>query len=108
MRQDTIWLMSEIVLFAKIVAKPGSGDAMADALRELVAASAEEDGLRVYDAHREDDDPDVFWFYEAYDDEDALAVHARGPKMTEARGGIREHGAAPPEVHRVTRIAFKP
>jgi quinol monooxygenase YgiN len=63
--------MSDIVLFARIIAKPGSEEEMAGALTGLVAASEEESGLRVYAAHRQDDEPATFWFYEVYDDEDA-------------------------------------
>ena len=99
--------MPDIVLFARIIAKPGSGEEMAEALTGLVAASEEEPGLRVYAAHRQDNDPETFWFYEVYDDEDALSVHARGPRMTEARGKVREFGAAAPEVFRVTPLAQK-
>ena len=100
--------MSDIVLFAKITAKPGSEEGMVEALKALVAASSEEPGCRIYAAHQQDDTPTVFWFYEVYDDEEALAVHARGPLMTEARGRVREHGASAPEVFRVTPIATKP
>lgn len=100
--------MSDIVLFARITARPGAEADMASALQRLVAASVEEPGCQVYTAHQQDDAPGTFWFYEVYDDEDALAVHARGPLMTEARGGVREFGAGPPEIWRVSPIAHKP
>ena len=99
--------MSDIVLFAKMIAKPGAEAEMAKALTALVAASEEEPGLRIYAAHQQVDDPATFWFYEVYDGEDALAAHARGPRMTEARGKVREFGAAAPEVFRVTPLAQK-
>lgn len=100
--------MSDIVLFARVTAKPGSEADMADALKALVVASKEESGCQVYTAHQQDDAPGTFWFYEVYDDEDAVAVHAQGPLMTAARGGVREFGAGAPEVWRATPIAHKP
>jgi len=96
-----------ITLFAKVVAKPGSEEMLAAAVRDIVEAASEEEGLLTYRAHREDAAPGVFWFYEVYADADALAVHGRGPLMRVAFGALSDIVAGPPEVHQVTAVAAK-
>lgn len=96
-----------ITLFATVVAKPGSEASLAVAVREIVEAASEEEGLLTYRAHEEDTAPGTFWFYEVYADADALAVHGRGPLMRAALGALSDHVTGPPEVHQVTAVAAK-
>lgn len=68
-----------IVLAARYYAKPGSGDEVAEGLREMTPLSRAEDGCELYFANRSTEDPDVFLLYEHYRDEAALAAHRETP-----------------------------
>ena len=96
-----------ITLFAKVVAKEGSEEALRGAIVSLVEAASEEEGLITYRSHQDDAEPAVFWFYEVYVDEDALAVHGRGERMRVAMGVLGDLLASRPEVHQVTSVASK-
>ena len=96
-----------ITLFAKVVAKEGSEEALRDAIGSLVEAASEEDGLVTYRAHQDNAEPSVFWFYEVYATEDALSAHGSGEQMRVAMGALGELLAALPEVHQVTSVASK-
>lgn len=60
---------------ARYKAKPGKGDAVADALRSVVPASRAEPGCLLYTANRSADDPDEFLLYERYEEERDLEAH---------------------------------
>jgi quinol monooxygenase YgiN len=54
------------VVCAKWVAKPGEEAAVEAALRKLAPLSRAEEGSVAYIAHRDPDDPCVFFLYEQY------------------------------------------
>jgi quinol monooxygenase YgiN len=54
---------------------PEDRDEMADALRQLTAASRLEPGCVSYIPHQLEGDPDTVVIYEQYRDESALAAH---------------------------------
>ena len=56
-------------------AKDGEEEAVADALRRLREPTLAEDGVIHWIAHRDPEDPRVFYVYEQYADEDAYAAH---------------------------------
>ena len=56
-------------------ALPGKGDRVLELLRELVRQSRAESGCRQYVAHRDPEDPTVFFLYEVYDDRAAYDAH---------------------------------
>jgi quinol monooxygenase YgiN len=64
-----------IVLVAHYRAQAGQGDAVAEALREAIAASRAEPGNLMYTIQRSVEDPDEFVLYEQYDDEAAVDAH---------------------------------
>ena len=64
-----------LVVSATWVARPGSEDEVAAALRELSPASREEPGCRFYQAHVDPEHPTVFRIFEIYDDDDAFTAH---------------------------------
>jgi quinol monooxygenase YgiN len=67
------------VISSKWFVKEGEQEAVAAAIRQLVPPSRLEPGCLRLDAHRDPDDPLVFYFYEHWADEAAAAAHATTP-----------------------------
>jgi autoinducer 2-degrading protein len=73
-----------IVLAAYYFGTPGSGDTVAEKLKEMaVHVKASEPGCLLYHANRSVDNPDNFLLYELYADDDALAAHRETPHFKE-------------------------
>ncbi|ADU51914.1 Antibiotic biosynthesis monooxygenase [Thermaerobacter marianensis DSM 12885] len=68
-----------IALIARYVTRPGLGDQVEAAIREMILLSRQEPGCRVYQVNRSVDNPDEFLLYEVYDDEGALKAHWQSP-----------------------------
>ena len=100
--------MAQMAAVAKLTAAEGKGDELAAVIADLVAAvrDGEPDTL-VYAAARDNDDPDVFWFYELYGSAEAAAAHSSGAALAEAGGRMRGLLAGRPDVHRLTPLAAK-
>jgi quinol monooxygenase YgiN len=63
------------VLTVRMVARQGEEENVVAAIEKLAPASRAEPGCLVYQPHRDPADPRVFFFYEAYEDEDAFKAH---------------------------------
>src|SRR5689334_10677949 len=63
------------VVLARWWAKAGREDRVVEVLEELTRASNAESGCRLYQPHRATEDPQEFFIYEQYDDEDAFEAH---------------------------------
>jgi quinol monooxygenase YgiN len=63
-------------LAVKWTIKEGELDAVLEALRPLTAASREEPGCLLYQAHRDPENDNVIFLYEQYEDEAAYQAHA--------------------------------
>lgn len=98
-------MANTLTVIAKIRAAKGKGDALAALLAEQVAAvRAAEPGCLVYRPHRATNDPDLFIFYEQYQDDAAFDAHRRAPHLAAFRErreqeGLTE-GAAEVEIYR--------
>jgi quinol monooxygenase YgiN len=69
-----------IVLVARYHGKPGQGDAIEAALKQMAPQVAEnEPGCRLYHASRSQENPNLFLLYEHYMDEAALLNHRKTP-----------------------------
>ena len=100
-------MSSKISLIAKLTVAEGKADELKSALADLIAAADEEAGLEVYSAHQDANDPSIFYFFEVYEGQDALAVHGKGDKM---KAGMRALGgmlAGAPEVTMMTPVVAK-
>jgi quinol monooxygenase YgiN len=60
---------------ARWVAKDGEADEVVRCLAALAPASKGEPGCRFYQANRDEEDPNVFFLYEIYDDRAAADAH---------------------------------
>ena len=76
--------MSKVTLMAKLTAHEGKGDELAAAFDGMFAHVETEPGTEIYVLSRLADDPDSFFFFELYTDNDALAAHGSSDAMKAA------------------------
>jgi len=94
-----------LTVVARIRAAKGKGDALAALLTEqVVAVRQAEPGCLVYRPHRSTTDPDLFIFYEQYQDDAAFDAHRTAPHLAayrerREREGLTE-GAPEVEIYR--------
>ena len=75
-----------LTVVARLRAAPGKGDALAALLAEQVATvRSTEPGCVAYTAHRSTSDPELFLFYELYEDDAAFDLHRRSPHLAAYR-----------------------
>jgi quinol monooxygenase YgiN len=63
------------VVAIRIVAKAGEADSVATILKQLVAPSMAEPGMKVFMPYRSPTDPSSFFVYELYENEAAWDAH---------------------------------
>ena len=71
------------VVSAKWRAKEGKADRLLEVIREMTPPSRAEQGNLFYQAQRSVDDPQLFYLYEQYVDEDAYKAHVESPHFQE-------------------------
>jgi quinol monooxygenase YgiN len=75
-----------LTVVARLRAAAGKGDALAALLAEQVATvRGTEQGCLAYTAHRSTSDPDLFLFYEVYENEAAFDFHRRSVHLVAYR-----------------------
>src|SRR5215212_138812 len=67
------------VVVAKWTTREGEADKVEEAIRKLTPLSREEPGNLFYQAHRDPENPNLFFLYEQYVDEDGF----KGPPSTD-------------------------
>lgn len=84
-----------LTVIAKVRAKPEARAEVERELRALVEPTRAERGCINYDLHVSQQDPNVFLFYENWEDRAALDAHAASPHMNawrEKQPGLLAHG----------------
>ena len=82
-----------LTVVAKLRAAKGKGEALAVLLAEQAwAVRKAEPGCLVYRPHRSTKDPDLFLFYETYQDEAAFEVHREAPHVAAYRERREKEG----------------
>ena len=99
--------MSKISLIAKLTAVDGKAEELEAAMRTVIEAAEEEDGLEVYSAHRVDGEPGAYYYFEVYRDQAAWDVHGKGERMREATAGFAGLIVGRPELTVMSPIAAK-
>ena len=99
--------MSKISVIARLVSKPETNAEVKAVFEGLVASTASEDGTEVYALNQDSADPNVFWFFELYADNDALTVHGGSAAMADAFTTLAEALAEPPALHVLTPLQAK-
>ena len=75
--------MSEVTVFAKITAKKGCAPQVLADLQNLVALVHKEPGCIVYKLHQDNEQPELFFFYEIWGSQALLDQHAAAPALTD-------------------------
>ena len=82
-----------LTVVAKLRAAKGKGDALAALLAEQASVVREaEPGCLIYRPHRSTKDPELFFFYETYEDEAALEFHRKAPHLAAYRERREKEG----------------
>jgi quinol monooxygenase YgiN len=95
----------ELFIFARFHAREGQEDAVAEALREVVAPSRAEDGCLGIHAFRSTRDPRLFYVHSRWTDEAAFDLHGQLPhtvRFIERVGSLVDH---PLDVTRAELVA---
>ena len=87
-----------VKLIARIEAKPGREQCIADALKELSGPSRAEAGCVQYDVCRLKDDPTKLVVVEEWASQEALDAHMATPHFQAFVGQIGEALAGPPKL----------
>lgn len=72
-----------VTVIAHARAKPGKEQELYDALEALVHPTTQEDGYVNYDMHQGLDDPALFYFYENWENREALDAHLQSSHLQE-------------------------
>ena len=100
--------MSKISIIAKMTAAEGKSDELEARFAELIAAAEEEAGLEVYSVHKDTKNEGTYYFFELYQDGDALGVHGKGERMKPAMKALgADLLAGRPEIIMMAPVAAK-
>ena len=95
-----------LTVIAYMRAASGKRDELRQALEALIEPTSQERGFVNYDLHQSLQDPDMFFFYENWESDEALDAHLAAPHLTALAARIPElldeQGLT---VNRVRRIA---
>ena len=69
-------------MLVRIEVHEGRDQELQDVFEEWFAQFHQEPGTELYVLNRDTEDPNVFWCYEAYRDEDALRAHLSSDVLT--------------------------
>jgi quinol monooxygenase YgiN len=89
------------IVFARIKAKKDKIEEVGAGLRALVGPTRKEAGCIQYDLHQSSDDPSLFYFYEKWKDDQALAAHLQSAHIQAMARETSSFLAEPPEIQRV-------
>jgi quinol monooxygenase YgiN len=96
-------MSAEVVVVARIPAKPGQGQALADAFAVAAAkVHAEDAGCLLYATHLGDGDD--MWIIEKWASVADLDAHGTSDAMKAVGGAIGAFVGGAPEVHRLTAV----
>ena len=97
----------QISLHARFNAQEGKGAELAAILQELIDIVQQEEGAKFYSLNRgREDQSDVVWFYEIYEDMAAMDGHGKFPEFGEVFGRARAVMDGAPELIRSDVIGF--
>jgi quinol monooxygenase YgiN len=87
-----------VIVIARLRPRPDKLEEFLAILRDVQAASREDDGCLNYGYHREIADDLAFIAVEEWRDMDALAAHLRTPHVARLIAALPEHSAGAPEL----------
>jgi quinol monooxygenase YgiN len=100
--------MPKVAVIAKLTAAEGKRDDLQAALADMGMRNvAGEPGTLIYSLNTDTRDPNVLWFFELYEDGDALAAHGGSEGMKELGKAIGSLVGAKTEIHVLDPVAAK-
>lgn len=78
-------MSDELIVIARLKARPGMEDSVGERLEQLVAPTRAEAGCLAYVLHRDNDDPAVWILVERWASRADLEAHFRQPYMQQLR-----------------------
>ena len=93
-----------ISVVAVITAKPGSEDAVREAMKGIVGPTREEPGCLAYDLSESSSAPGTFITVEEWSDPSDLTKHMETEHIQGALAVLGSELAAPPAIHALTPI----
>ncbi|TXL78137.1 antibiotic biosynthesis monooxygenase [Vineibacter terrae] len=91
----------------RFVARPGKRDELVAILKPMFNEVEKEPGTLLYLMHLSDNEPDVVWFYERYQDKAAFEIHRTSATHDAVLASLKPVLAAPPEIHWLSLVAGK-
>ena len=102
---DVTTSSTSLAFVAKLVAKSGFEQEVADLLTGALGLANDEAGTIVWFALRTD--ASTFWIVDAFPDEDARQAHINGPIAKALMAKASELLAEPPQIHKIRVLANK-
>ena len=93
-----------VKLIARLRARPGQEELVADALRTLAAPSREEAGCREYVPCQAKDDPAALLVLEEWESQAALDAHMQTPHFEAFLAEVGEALAGEPQLELIERL----
>lgn len=87
-----------VVIFTRLIAKPGRREELLGVLDDLGVATRAEPGCSAFAAYAARDDADVVLGYEVFDDDDAVAAHRDRDAVRVARERLDDLLAEAPRI----------
>jgi len=97
-----------IVIAGRVTVKPERREEAIRVARTMVAATRREPGCRAYGFHADLEDPNVFFVFEEWQDEQSLARHFQTDHMATFRRHLPDLLAKPPALTRYAVAATLP
>jgi quinol monooxygenase YgiN len=89
-----------VIITAAMKAKEGKGDDLAKEIKKLAPKFLSDPGCKAYTVHRNIENPELFLFYEQYDDEAAVKHHMASDTFKQLGIAIGPFLGGKPEVNR--------
>jgi len=100
--------MPKVAVLAKMTAKEGQGQALAELMRDrLLPAVQQEGGTEIYSLHQDAANADIVWVFELYRDNDALKVHSGSDAMKAVGPDLGPLLAGRPELYLLNPFVAK-
>lgn len=93
-----------IVITAIIKAKEGNGDDLEKVIKSYAPKFLKDPGVAVYQAHRRVDNPNVFFFYEKYENDEAQKYHSSAPHLKEMLTAMKPFLEGKAEIAKLKEI----
>lgn len=87
-----------IIIKALMKSKEGSGDDLEKIIKIYAPKFLQDPGCVEYKAHRRLDNPNIFFFYEKYENDEALKFHSTAPHFKEMFAAMKPLIDGKPEI----------